>query len=418
MEKDVINSFLLAKLDNNLLFYGGKRMKNIFYIAIVSLLIVSLTVHTDFIYAETLEKDEALNLTENAQASILLERDTGQILYEKNAHEPLAPASLTKIMTLLLVMEAVDRNEIKKDEMITISERAASMGGSQVFLDVGEEMSVDDLIKAIAIASANDASVALAERLAGSEAAFVKMMNEKAEQLQLENTLFQNASGLPAKNHFSTAYDIAIMSRELLKYEDITNYTSIYEDYLRQGEDNEFWLVNTNRLVRFYDYVDGLKTGYTKDAQFCLAATAKKEDMRVVTVIMGAESSKERNAMTMNLIDYAFAHYETEKVYEKGNLIGKYKHIQSEEYVYPLKTSEPISILHKKGESELSYKTKVDVLENESLPIKQGRQLGSIVIQVEDKAIIESPIYAEESIEVASIFRLMKRSLKMMTKYE
>jgi len=416
--KDVINSFLLAKLDNNLLFYGGKRMKKTLYIAIVSLVVATLTGQSNFTYAESVEKDPALNLTENAQASILLERDTGQVLYEKNAHEPLAPASLTKIMTLLLVMEAVDHNVINKDEKITISERAASMGGSQVFLDVGEEMSVDDLIKAIAIASANDASVALAERLAGSEAAFVKMMNDKAEQLQLENTLFQNASGLPAENHFTTAYDIAIMSRELLKYEDITNYTSIYEDYLRQGEDNEFWLVNTNRLVRFYDYVDGLKTGYTKDAQFCLAATAKKDNMRVVSVIMGAESSKERNAMTMNLIDYAFAHYETEKVYEKGSLIGKYKHIQSEQYEYPLKTSEPISILHKKGESELSYQTKVNVIENEALPIKQGLQLGSIVIQAEDKAIIESPIYAEEPIEFASLFKLMKRSLKMMTKYE
>ena len=418
MGKDVINSFLLAKLDNNLLFYGGKRMKKTLYIAIVSLVVATLTGQSNFTYAESVEKDPALNLTENAQASILLERDTGQVLYEKNAHEPLAPASLTKIMTLLLVMEAVDHNVINKDEKITISERAASMGGSQVFLDVGEEMSVDDLIKAIAIASANDASVALAERLAGSEAAFVKMMNDKAEQLQLENTLFQNASGLPAENHFTTAYDIAIMSRELLKYEDITNYTSIYEDYLRQGEDNEFWLVNTNRLVRFYDYVDGLKTGYTKDAQFCLAATAKKDNMRVVSVIMGAESSKERNAMTMNLIDYAFAHYETEKVYEKGSLIGKYKHIQSEQYEYPLKTSEPISILHKKGESELSYQTKVNVIENEALPIKQGLQLGSIVIQAEDKAIIESPIYAEEPIELASLFKLMKRSLKMMTKYE
>ncbi|HZW68657.1 MAG TPA: D-alanyl-D-alanine carboxypeptidase family protein [Pseudogracilibacillus sp.] len=393
-------------------------MKKTLYIAIVSLVVATLTGQSNFTYAESVEKDPALNLTENAQASILLERDTGQVLYEKNAHEPLAPASLTKIMTLLLVMEAVDHNVINKDEKITISERAASMGGSQVFLDVGEEMSVDDLIKAIAIASANDASVALAERLAGSEAAFVKMMNDKAEQLQLENTLFQNASGLPAENHFTTAYDIAIMSRELLKYEDITNYTSIYEDYLRQGEDNEFWLVNTNRLVRFYDYVDGLKTGYTKDAQFCLAATAKKDNMRVVSVIMGAESSKERNAMTMNLIDYAFAHYETEKVYEKGSLIGKYKHIQSEQYEYPLKTSEPISILHKKGESELSYQTKVNVIENEALPIKQGLQLGSIVIQAEDKAIIESPIYAEEPIELASLFKLMKRSLKMMTKYE
>lgn len=392
-------------------------MKKIFYITIVSLFIASIAGQADYIYAET-EKDEALKLTENAQASILLERDTGQILYEKNAHEPLPPASLTKIMTLLLIMEAIDHDTLKKDEMITVSERAASMGGSQVFLDVGEEMSVDDLIKAVAIASANDASVALAERLAGSEEAFVKLMNEKAERLQLENTHFQNASGLPAENHFTTAYDISIMSRELLKYDDITNYTSIYEDYLRKGEENEFWLVNTNRLVRFYEYVDGLKTGYTKEAQFCLAATAKKDDMRVVSVIMGAKSSKERNAMTMNLIDYGFAHYETEKVFEKGSILGQYKHIQSEQYEYPLKTSEPISVLRKKGESDTSYKTKVTILENESLPIKQGSQLGSIIVQAEDKPIIESPIYAEESIDLASIFTLMKRSLKMMTKYE
>src|SRR5699024_9151353 len=197
----------------------------------------------------------------------------------------------------------------------------------QVFLAEGEQMSVDDLVKSVAIASANDASVALAETIAGSETAFVKMMNDKAERLQLENTKFQNSSGLPAENHYTTAYDIAIMSKELLKYEDITTYTSIYEDYLRKGEENEFWLVNTNRLVRFFPHVDGLKTGYTKEAQFCLAATAKKDDMRVVSVIMGAETSKERNAMTMNLIDYAFNHYETEKIYKQNEVIGHYSHI-------------------------------------------------------------------------------------------
>src|SRR5699024_10873557 len=212
----------------------------------------------------------------------------------------------------------------------------------------------------------NDASVTLAERIAGSEEAFVKMMNEKGEQLELENTLFQNSSGLPAKDHYTTAYDIAIMSKELLKYEDITNYTSIYEDYLRKGEENEFWLVNTNRLVRFYPHVDGLKTGYTKEAKFCLAATAKKDDMRVVSVVMGAETSKDRNAMTMGLIDYAFNHYETEKVYEHGEVIGQYRHVQSEKYNYKLKTSEPLSILHQKNDKNRSFKTNVTVRSEES----------------------------------------------------
>jgi len=390
-------------------------MKKLIYITIISMIML-MTGNGIFVYAE--EKEDTLQLTENALASILLERDTGEILYEKNAHEKLPPASLTKVMTLLLVMEAINDGNLEKDEMITVSERAASMGGSQVFLAEGEQMSVDNLIKSVAIASANDASVTLAERIAGSEEAFVKMMNEKGEQLELENTLFQNSSGLPAKDHYTTAYDIAIMSKELLKYEDITNYTSIYEDYLRKGEENEFWLVNTNRLVRFYPHVDGLKTGYTKEAKFCLAATAKKDDMRVVSVVMGAETSKDRNAMTMGLIDYAFNHYETEKVYDRNEVIGQYSHLQSEKYDYELKTSEPISILRKKGEQNTAYDTKVNVLENERLPIQKGDQLGSIVVQTEDKPIIESPIFAEEEIKTASIMTLMKRSLKMITKYE
>src|SRR5690625_4218857 len=261
-------------------------------------LFITKTIFAEEKKVEEEEKQPQLELTEDAKASLLLERDTGKILYEKNSHEKLPPASLTKVMTLLLVMEAIDEGKLKKDELITVSQHASSMGGSQVFLAEGEQMSVDDLIKAVAIASANDASVALAERISGSETAFVKLMNNKVRQLNLENTMFQNASGLPAKNHYTTAYDIAIISKELLKYEDITNYTSIYEDYLRKGEENEFWLVNTNRLVRFFPHVDGLKTGYTKEAKFCLTATAKKDDMRVVSVIMGAESSKERNAMT------------------------------------------------------------------------------------------------------------------------
>ena len=389
-------------------------------IRVCSIMIVfyTLLAFNNVVLGEELKKEEELQLTKGAKASLLLERDTGEILYEQNAHEKLPPASLTKVMTLLLVMEALDEGQIKEDEIITVSERAASMGGSQVFLAAGEQMSVKDLIKAVAIASANDASVALAERIAGSEQAFVKRMNEKVEELGLKNTKFQNSSGLPAEDHYTTAYDIAMMSKELLRYESITDYTSIYEDYLRKGEENEFWLVNTNRLVRFYPYVDGLKTGYTKEAKFCLAATAEKDDMRVVSVVMGADTSKERNRMTMDLIDYAFSHYETERIYNRGENISHYIHLQSEKHHYKLKTSESISLLRKKGEDKLDYETEIKIDKDKPLPIEKGEQIGSIIVRTPDGRIVQSPIYTDERIDLASIGTLMKRTLKMITKYE
>lgn len=391
-------------------------MKKIVYITLLSILLYTFSFANQFqVYAE--EQGDSLKLTENARASILIERDTGTILYEKNAHEQLPPASLTKVMTLILVMEAIDQGNLTLDEMVTVSENAASMGGSQVFLAEGEQMSVDDLIKAVAIASANDASVALAERIAGSESAFVKLMNEKAKQLNLENTQFQNASGLPTPNHYTTAYDMAMMSKELLKYEDITKYTSIYEDYLRKGEENEFWLVNTNRLVRFFPHVDGLKTGYTSEAKYCLAATAKKDDMRVISVIMGANSAKERNAMTMSLLDYAFNQYETERIYGQNEKVGEFTHVKSQNYQYDLNTSEPISLLRKKGEKEVEIST--DVKMNKlQLPIKKGDELGTVIVKTDGEIFYESPIYASEDIEVGSVFTLFKRAIKTIVKYE
>lgn len=370
------------------------------------------------VLAEEQEKQGDLNLTEDAKASILLERDTGDVLYEKNAHEKLPPASMTKVMTLLLIMEAIAEDKLSLDEQITISERASSMGGSQVFLAEGEQMSVDDLIKAIAIASGNDASVALAERIAGSEEAFVQLMNDKVKELTLENTNFVNSSGLPAENHYTTAYDMAMIAKELLKYEKVINYTSIYEDYLRKGEENEFWLVNTNKLVRFYPYVDGLKTGYTSEAKFCLTATAKKDDMRVVSVVMGADSAKNRNAMTMNLIDYAFNHYESEKLYDPGEKVASLRHIQSEKWNYDIKTSEQISLLHKKGEKEAGeVETAVKIKEDIQLPIHKGEQVGTMTVKKGNNLHIESPLIVEENVEIASYFTLFKRSLQNIAKY-
>lgn len=324
---------------------------------------------------------------------------------------------MTKIMTMLLVMEAIKQEKLSLDEMVTVSERASSMGGSQVFLAEGEQMSVEDLIKAVAIASGNDASVALAERIAGTEEAFVDLMNEKVKELNLENTKFQNSSGLPAADHYSTAYDMAIIAKELLKYEDIVKYTSIYEDYLRKGEENEFWLVNTNKLVRFYPYVDGLKTGYTSEAKFCLTATAKKEDMRVVAVVMGADTAKSRNAVTMNLIDYAFNHYESEKLFDQGEKVASLRHIQSKKLKYDVKTSEQISMLHKKGEKDAPFTTEVKMNENISPPIGIGEQVGTLIVKKENETVVESPLIVEENVELASYFDLWKRSMKNIAKY-
>ena len=364
------------------------------------------------------EEQDNIQLAEDAKAALLIERDSGKVLYDKNAHEKLPPASMTKIMTLLLIMEALESDVITLEEEITISENAASMGGSQVFLAAGEVMTVDNLIKAIAIASGNDASVALAERIAGSEEAFVQMMNDRAEQLQLENTHFENASGLPVENHYTTAYDMGMIAKELLKFEEIVSYTSIYEDYLRKGEENEFWLVNTNKLVHFSPYVDGLKTGYTSEAMYCLTATAKKDDMRVISVVMGAENTKERNAMTMNLIDYAFNQYESEKLYEKGEQVAELSLLHAKDNHYNVVTSEPISLLHEKGKKQ-SVQWQSEVQLNDTfgdLPIKKGETVGTLIIKEADEIVHQSDLHVQNEVNKADYLTLLKRSIAYIAK--
>lgn len=228
-------------------------------------------------FAEEKQKDGSKSeLADEAKSAVLIERDTGAVLYDKNSHERLPPASMTKIMTMILIMEAIQEGRLHWNDKVRASEKAASMGGSQVFLEPGEEMTVKEMLKAIAVGSANDASIAMAEHIAGSEEEFVKMMNKKAKELGLKDTKFQNPTGLPAKGHYSSAYDMALMAKELLKYPQITKYTGLYESYLRENTDKKFWLVNTNKLVKHYPGVDGLKTGFTNDAKYCLTATAKK----------------------------------------------------------------------------------------------------------------------------------------------
>ncbi|GMB07775.1 D-Ala-D-Ala carboxypeptidase DacF [Thermolongibacillus altinsuensis] len=354
-------------------------------------------------------QEPKVELVRDAKSAILIERDTGMILYEKNAHEKLPPASMTKIMTMLLIMEALDQGKLKLNEKVRASEYAASMGGSQIFLEAGEEMTVNDLLKGIAIGSGNDASVALAERIAGSEETFVQMMNEKAKQLGLKNTSFQNPTGLPAKDHYSTAYDMAIMAKELLKYELITKYTGQYEDYLRENTDKKFWLVNTNRLVKFYTGVDGLKTGYTSEAKYCLTATAKKGNMRVIAVVFGAPTPKERNAQITKMLDYAFSHYETHPLYKRGETITTVKVSKGKKKEVKVVTSEPISVLTKKGESVEKIEKSWNISKNVKAPVKKGDVLGTLVLKKDGTTITKSPLIAKEDVGEANFWQLFKR---------
>ena len=269
--------------------------------------------------------EETEDLAPNAKSAIMIEASTGEILFQKNKDEKLAPASMTKMMSMLLIMEEIENGNLKWNEMITTSEKASSMGGSQIFLKVGEKMTVEDLLKGVAIASGNDAVVALAERVSGSEEQFVKRMNIRAKDLGLKNTNFINATGLTADNHYSSAYDMSLIAKELVKHEKILEFTSTYEDYLRKDTKSPFWLVNTNRLVRFKEGVDGLKTGFTDEAGYCLTATMKKDNMRLITVVMKEENTSKRSADTTKMLDYGFNIYMVQTILDEKTTIEKKK---------------------------------------------------------------------------------------------
>ena len=249
-------------------------------------------------------KVNANELAKNSVSSILMEYSSGNILYENNSDEELSPASMTKVMTMLLIMEALEDEKIKLSDMVVVSPNAARMGGSQVFLEAGSSMSVEELLKAIAIASANDASVALAEHISGSTTAFVAKMNEKCRAIGCTNTNFMNVHGLDESSHYSSAKDMARISRELLKHKDVLKYTTIYEEYLNKPDGTSTWMVNTNKLIRYYSGVDGLKTGFTSDAGYCLSASAERNNMRLISVVMKAPTTKARTDDTVELLNY------------------------------------------------------------------------------------------------------------------
>ncbi|MCI5983708.1 MAG: D-alanyl-D-alanine carboxypeptidase [Firmicutes bacterium] len=347
----------------------------------------------------------------SSKSAILIEASTGEVLYEKNANEKLKPASMTKMMTLLLTFEAIERGDLKLTDEVIVSINASGMGGSQILLETGEKMTVDNLIKGVAIASGNDAAVALAEKIGGTEDYFVELMNKRATELGLKNTHFQNAHGIDAENHYSTAYDMSVIARELLKHEKITDYTKIYEMYLRENTNRKVWLVNTNKLVRFYDYIDGLKTGYTRGAGYCITLTGMKNGMRLIAVTMDEPSIESRNRETLGLIDYGFAQYELETLLSKESIIATKtiaKSIQRKVDVVPL---EDIKVLNKKMQNKKTVTYKINI-NNIEAPVNKGNVVGSITLIENDKETRTIPLTVKESIKKANIFELYLRNMK------
>ncbi|MBQ3040945.1 MAG: D-alanyl-D-alanine carboxypeptidase [Clostridia bacterium] len=343
----------------------------------------------------------------NGKSAILMDANTGTILYEKNSDERLHPASVTKIMTLLLVFEAIEANTLKLDDELSVSENAASMGGSQIFLEPNEVMKVEDLLKSVIIASANDAALTLAEHVAGSEEAFVEAMNKRALELGMSNTHFENVTGLDddTENHLTTAKDIALMSRELLKHEKITEYTTIWMDTIRNGE---FGLTNTNRLVRFYRGITGLKTGSTSKAGFCVSASAKRGELHLIAVIMGAESSDERNVSATKLLDFGFSNYE---IYVNDNIATEKVKVYGGVKDFVDIAYDKKEILINKGNNS-KIQSKMELCEFVEAPIKVGDIVGKIIYTIDDECIGESDIYASEDIEKISFWQYMGNIIK------
>ena len=355
-------------------------------------------------------KVSALSLAPNAKSSILMEASTGEVIYKNNENEKRAPASMTKMMSLIIIMEELEKGNLKWNEKIKISENAASMGGSQIYLEAGESMSVHDLVKGVSMASANDAVVALAERISGSEEEFVKRMNDRSKKLYLANTNFKNATGLDEEGHYSCAKDMALIARELVKHKKILEFSSTYEDYLRQNTNKKFWLVNTNKLIKTYDGMYGLKTGFTQNALYCLTATATRNNMRLIGVVMGEKESKVRNSEMSDMLDYGFNLYKVSTLVKKGKEVGRYTDNKSSSISTKVITNENINILNKKGTKKrnVSYEVK---LVKKKLPIKKGEIVGKLIAKENGKEIFKVDVVTEKRIKKANILELYVRNI-------
>ena len=351
----------------------------------------------------------AEELAVEAEACLLMEKTTGEVLYAVNEHEPLEPASVTKIMTILLVMEAIDSGQLQYGDVVTASAHACSMGGSQIWLKENEQMTVEDMLKAVCVASANDCSVALAEHLAGSEAAFVERMNQRAAELGMEDTVFMNPTGLPAEGHVTSAYDIALMSRELiLNHPNVRRFTTIWMDTLRNGE---FGLSNTNKLIHNYEGATGLKTGSTDGALYCLSATAERDGMELIAVILKAPTSAQRFAGAQALLNYGFASYGLAEIQTPGDLSPIPVRLGAEKAVTARLEGETALLAEKEKlgtlETELTMETEL------SAPVAEGQEVGRLTVTSGGETLAEFPLVADRAVARLTYWQLLQRCMQM-----
>lgn len=353
-------------------------------------------------------------LSVSSKSAILMDVGSGQILYEKNAHDKLPPASVTKVMTMLLICEALDSGKITLDDSVQISENAASMGGSQIFLEAGEVQKVDTLLKGIAVASANDGCVAMAEYVAGSVESFVDMMNAKAKELNMKDTNFANTNGLPVDNHYTSAHDIALMSRELLKHDVISKYLTTWMDQVVVGKkQTTVGLANTNKLIKHYQGATGVKTGFTQQAKYCLSASAKRGDTHLIAVTLGAETSPERFKDATSLLNFGFANYESVKLCSKNDNIATLTLDKADEKKINLVAKEDLSVLIKKGGNK-DFTRKVKVNENPIIPIKKGTSLGYVEIYQGKTLVGKVDLVNTKDIQKASYLKMLQRVIDEM----
>ena len=384
-----------------------KRIISFTLIFIFTLLLLPINL-ASAVDSDEKSKSDGTNI--EARSALLMEPISGKILYEKNIDEKFAPASVTKIMTMLITMEAIDNEKIKLDDKVTCSENAKKMGGSTMLLDTGEIRTVEELLKGVAIASGNDAAVALAEYIGGNEQDFVNMMNKRAQELGMVNTTFKNCNGLPADGHLSTARDIAIMSKELLKHPKVLKYTGTYMDNISEGRKSPIELVNHNKLVRFFEGCDGLKTGFTNEAKYCISATATRNGVRMLSVIMGAPTYKIRNRDAGVLLNYGFSKYEGKKLVCKDEEIDKvYMDEQTDKFFIAMAKEDLTAILPKGENKELEKKIVIDELKKE---YKAGDIVGKYEVYLGDEKVGEVEIYCDRDIKKGNIIDNIKYNIK------
>lgn len=391
------------------------NIKRILSFTLIFIFTILLLPISNLVNATTLKDEEKSDGTQiEAKSALLMEPTTGKILYEKNADEKFAPASVTKIMTMLLTMEAVDNGKISLDDKVTCSENAKKMGGSTMLLETGEIRTVEELLKGVAIASGNDAAVALAEYLGGTEPDFVVMMNKRAQEIGMKNTTFKNCNGLPADGHLSTSNDIAKMSMELLKHPKVLKYTGTYMDSISEGRKSPIELVNHNKLVRFFDGCDGLKTGFTNEAKYCISATATRNGVRMLSVIMGAPTYKIRNRDAGVLLNYGFSKYEGKKIVGKDEELQKVCMDEQTDKFFMAMAKDDLTVIVPKGAS--NNLVKKIILDETKREYKAGEVIGKCEVYLNDEKVGEVEVYSDRNIKKGNFLDNIKYNIKNLFK--